>query len=47
MEISSGLSMNYKRLFHNVKLEGEEASTNVEAVASYLEDLSKLISGDD
>ena len=41
------LSMNYKRLFHNVKLEGEEASTDVEAVASYLEDLSKLISGDD
>ena len=41
------LSMNYKRLFHNVKLEGEEATTNVEAVASYLEDLSKLISGDD
>ena len=47
LEISSSLSMSYKRLFHNVNLEGEEASTDVEAVASYLEDLSKLIRGDD
>ena len=37
--------MRYERLFHHVKVEGEEASADVEAVASYLEDLFQIISG--
>lgn len=45
LKTSSILSMSFERLFHHVKVEGEEASADVEAVASYLEDLFQIISG--
>ena len=45
LKTSSSLSMRYERLFRHVKVEGEEASGDVEAVASYLEYLFKIISG--